>query len=117
MSLKQSPIASAKEPLPGCWYRERDRQCLRIELDSGEAFLFRYHQFVAAHHVTSADGETLTISFSAHEVIISGRCLSEIVAALEDLAIRWIKPVRSRYRKIAELEGALVTDIEVRAAQ
>ena len=122
MSLKQSQInavtsAPSKQHLPDCWRREHDRPCLRIETNSGEAFLFPYHQFQGAHHCHSNDLETLKISFSTHEVILSGRNLSEIAVALEDLAIRWIKPVQSRYRRVAEVEGAFVTHIEVKPAE
>ena len=122
MSLKQSlinPVTSApsKEHLAECWRRERDRHCLRIELNSGEAFLFPYQQFLGAQHVRSKNPETLKISFSTHEVILSGRSLSEIAAALQDLAVDWIKPVPTRCQELAEVEGAFVTQIEVKAAE
>lgn len=118
MSLKQSSTNAAtpppaKEHVADCWRREHDHPCLRIETNSGEAFLFPYHQLQGAHHLRSPEMESLRISFSAHEVVLSGRNLSEIAAALQDLAIRWIKPVHSRYRRVAEVEGAFVTDIEV----
>ncbi len=121
MSLKQSPTNAAtsppaKEHVTDCWRREHNRPCLRIETNSGEAFLFPYHQFHGAHHLRSMDLETLKISFSTHDIVLSGRSLSEIALALEDLAIRWIKPVQSRYGRVAEVEGALITDIEVKPA-
>ncbi len=121
MSIKQSSITPATPPttrehLPDCWHRERDRQCLRIEVNSGEAFLFPYAQFLGAHHIRSANAEILKISFSTHQVSLSGKNLSEIALALEDLAVGWIKPVPGRYIKVAEAEGAFVTDIEVKAA-
>ena len=122
MSLKQSPINAAtstsiKEHLPDCWRRERDRHRLRIELNSGEAFLFPYQQFLGAHHVRSNNPETLKISFSTHEVMLSGKNLSEIATALEDIAVEWMRPVPSRYHRVAQWEGALITDIEVKAAE
>ncbi len=117
MSLKQSPINSTKEHLPDCWHRERDRHCLRIELNSGEIFLFRYQQLLGVHHVRAPNLETLKISFSTHQVVLSGRNLSEITLALEELAIAWIKPVPIRYQEVAELSGALVTGIEVSATE
>jgi hypothetical protein len=119
MSLKQSAPSPAisrslKEDLSDCWHRDRDRSCLRIELNSGEAFIFPYQQFVGAHHLRCSDPETLKISFSTHVVTLSGRGLSEITLALQDMAIAWIKPVESRYRLGAEGKGALVTGIEVK---
>ncbi len=122
MSLKQSlsnPATSApiKESLPDCWRRERDRHCLRIERNSGEDFVFPYQQFLGAHHVRSSNPETLKISFSTHVVTLSGRNLSEISIALEELAIAWIKPIPIRFQELAAIDGALVTDIEVNATE
>lgn len=117
MSLKVSPMSPAEEHLPDCWHRERDRQCLRIELNSGESFLFRYQQLLGVHHLRSTDSEALTISFSTHVVVLSGRNLSEITVALEDLAVGWIRFVPGRYENAAELEGALMTGIEVKTAE
>lgn len=122
MSLKQSSINPAAPPttrenLPDCWHREHDRQCLRVEVDSGEAFLFPYQQFLGAHHIRSANRETLKIAFSTHVVTLSGKSLSEIALALEDLALSWIRPVAGRYRTVAGVEGALVMGIEVKPAE
>lgn len=118
MSLKQSPTNSAtlplaKEHVADCWRREPDHPCLRIETNSGETFLFPYHQFHRAHYLRSSERETLRIFFATHEVAVSGKRLSEIAAALQDLAVRWIKPVHSRYRAVAETAAAFVADIEV----
>ncbi len=117
MSLKQSPTNSAREHLPDCWHRERDRHCLRIELNSAETFLFRYQQLLGVHHLRSTNSETLKISFSTHQVVLSGRNLAEISVALEELAVSWIRFVPGRYEKAAEFEGALVTGIEVKAVE
>lgn len=119
MSLKQSPInpaisVSLKEDFPDCWHRERDRSCLRIELHSGEAFIFPYQQFLGAYHLRSSNPETLKISFSTHVVTLSGRGLSEIATALEQLAVAWIKPIDRRYQIVPNGKAALVTGIEVK---
>lgn len=117
MSLKQLPINSAKEHLPDCWHRDRDRHCLRVELNSGEIFLFRYQQLVGVHHLSALNPETLKISFSTHQVVLSGKNLSEIMVALEDLAIAWIKSVPARYHQLAGPDRALITGIEITATE
>lgn len=114
MSLRQSELKSTKRNLPGCWQRERDRHCLRIELNSGETFLFPYQQLLGGRHVRAGNQETLQISFSTHLITLSGRNLVEVVVALEDLAISWIKPLANRYRELVELDEACVTNIEVK---
>lgn len=115
MSLRQSQLKSAKRNLPDCWQRERDRQCLRIELNSEETFFFPYRQFLGGRYNRVANQETLQISFSTHLITLSGRNLVELAVALEDLAISWIKPLTSRYRDLVEPDAAFVTNIEVKA--
>jgi hypothetical protein len=117
MSLKQSSINSAKEHLTECWHRERDRQCLRIELNSEEAYLFPYQQFLGAHHSHERESETLIISFSTHEVTVLGRQLDEIASALQNLSIDWIKTIPSRYRELSRDDGAWVTQIDIKTVE
>ena len=117
MSLKQSSLDSgltAAEQSPGCWHRDRNRSCLRLEASATETFLFPYSQFVAARHARSADTETLLISFSSHEVTVTGKRLGEISAALQDLSVDWVKTLPARYRSLTQFEGAVVTQIEVK---
>lgn len=122
MSLKQSPInpatsAPIKEHLPDCWRREHDRTCLRIELNSGEVFLFPYQQFLGAHHTRENESETLIISFATHEVTVSGRQLDEVVSALQNLSIDWIKTIPPRYRDSPRNDGAWVTQIDIKTVE
>ena len=121
MSLKSSLNPSAPrvagEHFPACWHRERNRSCLRIEASVNDSFVFPYHQFVAAHHTRSADSETLRISFSNHEVTLSGRQLGEITAALQDLSVDWLKPLPARYENLVESEDARITQIDVKSVE
>lgn len=120
MSLKQSsldPALAAAEQSPGCWHRDRNRSCLRLEASATETFLFPYSQFVAAHHARSGDSETLRISFSNHEVTVAGQRLSEIAAALQDLSVDWVKTLPARYQSLAQFEGVVVTKIEVKSVE
>ena len=120
MSLKQSsldPAQAAAEQSPGCWHRDRNRSCLRIEASPTETFLFPYSQFVAAHHARSDDSETLLISFSSHEVTVAGQRLGDIAAALQDLSVNWVKTLPARYRSLTQFDGAVVTQIEVKPVE
>ncbi|MEP6672444.1 MAG: hypothetical protein ABJF10_24985 [Chthoniobacter sp.] len=119
MSLKQSSLdptspRAAGEHLPACWHRERNRNCLRIEASAGDTFIFPYPHLVAAHHQRSGNSETLRISFPNHEVTLTGRQLGEIASALQDLSVDWVKALPARYQSLAEMDGASVTQIEVK---
>jgi len=122
MSLKQSSLDPASprtsaEHSPTCWHRERNRSCLRIEASAGDTFLFPYQHIVSAHHHRTGNSETLRISFPNHEVTLSGRQLGEIAAALQDLSVDWVKVLPARYQRLAETEGASVTQIDVRTVE
>ncbi len=120
MSLKQSSDQTPSRTAdlsPVCWHRDRRRDCLRIEANANETFFFPYQQLVAAHHHRSDAGETLRISFSNHEVILSGRQLAEIATALQDFSVDWVKATPARYKGLAETDAPNVTQIEVKALQ
>lgn len=115
-SSEQSPSRKADLP-PVCWHRDRRRDCLRIEASADEAFFFPYQQLVVAHHHRSDTGETLRISFSNHEVILSGRHLAEIATALQDFSVDWVKATPVRYKGLAEPDAASIVEIEVKALE
>jgi hypothetical protein len=121
MSLKQSAKDSAAErehfngDSSNCWHRERDRPCLRVEVRGDEVFIFPYQQFLCAHHVHTAVGETLKITLSTHEVTVEGRRMEKLVAALQEFAVAWIRPLPARYQNLRESAGPLITAIDVKA--
>ena len=123
MSLKQSskessnPRLSTEELDRACWHRDRNCTCLKVDVSPGESFLFPYQQFLHAQHTSTTEDETLIISFGAHEIVVSGKHLAEIAAALQELAVERISPVPPRFRQLPQDQGACVTNIEVCASQ
>lgn len=118
MSLKQSRDSSAERDsvlhsTSDCWHREIDRACLRVEIGPDETFIFPYQQFFGAHHV-HAGGERLKITFSTHEITLSGHRMEKLLAALQDFAVDWIKPIPPRYRHLEKSEEAVIASINVR---
>ena len=61
------------------------------------------------------DGETLSVSFSNHEVEITGRNLRDLLLALQDFAVKWIRSTPERFATLAESEPSLVTGIRITA--
>ena len=119
MSLKQSSIDSSTHRPDGnsafeCWCRERNRACLRIETRAADVFLFPYSQLTGAEYARKPEGEFLRIRFSTREVVVSGENLSEIVSALQDMAVDWIRPIPARYINVAKSDGVKVMEIEVK---
>ena len=119
MSLKQSSkdLAKPRPAIAGsdreCWRRERDCACLKVANSADETFVFPYQQLLSAQHTRASGDETLKLAFGTHEVVISGKHLGEILAALQDLAVEEISALPPRYCELPQAEGAWVTKIEV----
>ena len=119
MSLKQSSKehANSRSAVPSCWGREPDRDCLRIETGEGETFVLPYQHFVTAHFERQDNGEVLTISFASHHLRLEGRCMEEIVAALQEYAVDWIAPTPARYESLREGDSATIAKLEIKAVE
>ena len=121
MSLKQSAKDSTAErenydgDSSNCWHRERERTCLRVEMRAEEVFIFPYQQFLGAHHTRTAAGQKLKMTLSTHEAILTGHRLEKLLAALQEFAVDWIRPLPARYQNLGESAGPLITAIDVRA--
>lgn len=100
---------------PICWHREAASACLRIEPPSGELHVFPYQHFVTAALARSEDGETLSVSFSNHEVEITGRNLRDLLLALQDFSVKWVRTTPERFAMLAGGELSLVTGIRITA--
>jgi hypothetical protein len=123
MSIKQSnreAVASqngSTNSAPACWQRERDRDCLRVEMRPGEVFLLPYQQFVLAHLQQEDGKDVLGISFSSHQLTLEGRHLDEIISALQDFAVDWLSPTPARYRSLRDESSAMIAKITIEAAE
>ncbi len=100
-----------------CWQREAPCACLRIEPNGREAHLFPYQQLVTATLVHAESAETLRLVFATHEVELAGRNLRELLHALQDFAVKWVRPVPERYHAATSGDGGFVTSIRITTAE
>ena len=98
-----------------CWNEDPQAQALRIELNSGNFFVFPLSHFLSAEFTRANDGDSLNLAFSTHEVRIRGRHLREIALAFHKLAVEWIREIPQKYAALADTNAALVQSIEVSA--
>jgi hypothetical protein len=103
----------ATQPAPTCWQREAPSACLRLEPAGGELHIFPFQHFVTASLVRSGDCETLRLVLSNHEIEISGRNLRELLVALQDFAVKWIRTAPERYQTLAAGDAAMVSSIRI----
>ena len=106
------------EPLaPTAWRRETPCTCLRLEPSATEAHLFPYQHFVTASLVQADADEVLRLTFSSHDVEITGRCLRELLVAIQDFAVKCVRVVPERYRGVAAADAGLVLGIRITPAK
>ena len=96
-----------------CWNEDPQAQALRIELNSGNFFVFPLSHFLSAEFTRADNGDSLNLAFSTHEVRIRGRHLREVALALQKLAVEWIRETPQKYAALADTNAALIQSIEV----
>ena len=97
-----------------CWQREAPCPCLRVEISPRESYLFPYQHLVTASLSHSEQVETLRLTFSLHDVEIKGRNLRALLLALQDFAVKWIRPMPERYHALEAGENGVVSSIGIR---
>lgn len=95
------------------WENNPQAQALRVDLQNGTFFVLPYSHFAFAHFERKEDAETLRVSFTTHDVRVSGRHLRELGIALQKLAVDWIREMPARYAALAEKGGAIIERIEI----
>lgn len=102
---------------PACWQREAPCACLRIEISAREAHVFPYHHLVMAALEHGEQTETLRLTFSSHDVEIAGRNLRALLLALQDFAVKWVRPMPERYHALEYNENGVVSSIRLQEAK
>lgn len=116
MKRHLDPSKPTAPPAPTCWQREAPCPCLRIEPTGREAHIFPYQQLITASLVHADGADTLRLVFASHEVELAGRNLRDLLQALQDFAVKWVRPVPDRYQNLTATEGGFVTSIRIKEA-
>lgn len=95
------------------WESNPQAQALRVDLQNGTFFVLPYSHFVFAHFERRKSSEALRVSFTTHDVRVSGRNLRELGIALQKLTVDWIREVPTRYAALAEKGGTIIERIEI----
>jgi hypothetical protein len=91
---------------------------LRVEISGTESRLFPYQQFVAASLVHENGADVLRLAFSSHDVEITGRNLRELLVALQEFAVKWVRTVPERYQTtMVPTEQGMVSRIWVKTPE
>jgi hypothetical protein len=102
-------------PAPTGWHREASCPCLRIEPSGGEAQIFPYNHLVTATLVHADGADTLRLKFSSDDVEIIGHNLRDLLVAIQEFSVKWLRPVPERYSAIARAESGTISSIRITA--
>jgi hypothetical protein len=104
-------------PGPTCWQREAPCACLRIETSDRAAQIFPYQHFVTASLDCGDETEILRLTFSTHDVEITGRNLRALVLAIQDFAVKWVRIVPERYHQLVGDDNGMISSIRISEAE
>jgi hypothetical protein len=102
-------------PAPTCWHREASCPCLRVEPSGTEAQIFPYHYLIAATLVHADGTDTLRLKFSSDDVEIAGHNLRDLLVAIQEFSVKWLRPVPERYHAVAHAEAGVISSIRITA--
>jgi len=100
-----------------CWSKEPQIPSLRVELSGDILFVFPYIHFEFAKMESHKEQNILLLSFSSHEIRITGRNLKELGIAVQRLSVEWVRETPPRYAALAKQESAFIEKIEVEARE
>ena len=115
--LHANDVQHSEESNPVSWERNPQAQALGVYLQQGVLFVFPYSHFAFAQLLLDEDLETLRISFTTHDVCVSGHNLLELSRALQKLAVDWIREMPMRYAPLSERDFVFIERIEVKETE
>jgi hypothetical protein len=98
---------------PTCWHRESSCTCLRVEISATESHLFPYQQFITASLARENATDVLRLAFPSHDIEITGRNLRELLVALQEFTVKWVRIVPERYQSVMSNEPLIVSSIRI----
>jgi hypothetical protein len=98
-----------------CWNEDPQAQALRVELKSGNFFVFPMSHFLSAEFTREDDRDVLKLLFTTHAATIRGRHLREIALTLQKLAVESIREIAPKFAALAEPDAAVILSIEISA--
>jgi len=89
-----------------------------VEISKTESHLFPYQQLITASLAHENTEDVLRLAFSSHDVEITGRNLRELLVALQEFAVKWLRAVPDPYQlTMAPTEQGMVSRICIKAME
>ena len=83
---------------PECWASDAQARAIKVETTSGHSIILPYPHFTYAEVTVDGPDQVLKLVFATHEVVVRGRALRRVEAAVHRLELTWIAPLPDRVR-------------------
>src|SRR5947207_6086807 len=84
--------------LPECWASDPQARAIKVEPTSGHSIILPYPHFAYAEATVDGPDQLIKLVFATHEVVVRGRALRRVEAAVHRLELTWIAPLPDRVR-------------------
>ncbi len=96
-----------------CWGENPNAQMLRVELRDGSLNLYPYAWLERVQFSPAEEADSVTLFFNRQSVCVTGKKLRELVAALQRMAVEWVKERSERFNSVGTPDGAWVESIQI----
>ncbi len=83
---------------PECWASDAQARAIKVETTSGHSIILPYPHFAYAEVTVDGPDQVLKLVFATHEVVVRGRALRRVEAAIHRLELSWIALLPDRVR-------------------
>ena len=100
---------------PECWASDPQARAIKVEPTSGHSIILPYPHFAYAEATVDGPDQVLKLVFATHEVVVRGRALRRVEAAVHRLELSWIASLPDRVRGTVPDGQPFIREVSVMA--
>ena len=98
---------------PECWASDPQARAIRVELAPDHSITLPYPHFAYAELTGDGPDQTLKLVFATHEVVVRGRALHRVEAAVHQFELSWIAPLPDRVRPTVPQGQPFIREVRI----
>jgi hypothetical protein len=98
---------------PECWALQPQARGLRVELSPDHSFVVPYEHFIYSEYLDREGEETLKLVFATHEIVLNGKLLRRVEAALHKRELASVAAVAEKFHSVLADTQPFIHEIAV----
>ena len=98
---------------PECWALQPQARGLRVELTPDHSFVVPYEHFIYSEYLDREGEEVLKLVFATHEIVLNGKLLRRVEAALHKRELASVAAVAEKFRSVLGDTQPFIQEIAV----